>query len=171
MELYTLGYQGISIFQYIDVLKENGVTLVCDVRNNPFSFKVGFSKKKFQEYLMKADIEYVHLSHLGVPQKLRKKAKGPVTRRRMFEYFENVILSKDSAVEELQQIIKLMSSRKLVLTCFERDHTDCHRFHIAERIEKISKSKVKVVHLYGESLLSPESPPKRRRRVEKDLSS
>ena len=148
MELYTLGYQGISIFQYIDVLKENGVTLVCDVRNNPFSFKVGFSKKKFQEYLKKADIDYVHLPHLGVPQKLRKKAKGPVTRKRMFKYFESVILNEDSAKQEMQQIIELLPSNKIVLTCFEKDHTDCHRSFLAKRIKKITKRKVEIVNLY-----------------------
>lgn len=145
--LYTVGYQGLSIFQYIDGLRENDITLVCDVRNNPFSFKVGFSKKKFQEYLTKADIEYVHLPHLGVPQKIRKKARGPVTRRRMFEYFKKIILNEESAKEELQQIAALMKSHKVVLTCFERDHTDCHRSYVAEKIRR-TKKKIEVKHLY-----------------------
>ncbi len=149
MKLYTIGYQGLSIFQYIDVLKENGVTLVCDVRNNPFSFKAGFSKKKFQEYLKNAGLNYVHMPHLGVPQKLRKKAKGPVTRRRMFEYFQNVILKEGSAEEEMREILELMASETLVLTCFEKDHTDCHRSYLAQKIKmKYKKKKIKIIHLY-----------------------
>jgi uncharacterized protein (DUF488 family) len=145
--VYTLGYEGISILQYIDILRENKVTTVCDVRNNPFSFKFGFSKKKFSELLSKHDIEYIHYKNIGVKSALRKKAKGPVSRKRMFEYFNNVILEQPEAYTDLDEIIKKLSTDTIVLTCFERDPCDCHRSYVANKIKKILQNKINIIDL------------------------
>jgi uncharacterized protein (DUF488 family) len=42
--LCTIGYEGRSLEDYLNVLLQEGVTLLCDVRRNPLSRKYGFSK-------------------------------------------------------------------------------------------------------------------------------
>ena len=50
--LYTIGYEGVSLEEYMNKLIRNGVEVLVDVRKNPLSMKYGFSKgllKKFCE--------------------------------------------------------------------------------------------------------------------------
>ena len=42
--LFTIGYEGISLEEYLVRLLKNNVKVLVDVRNNPMSMKYGFSK-------------------------------------------------------------------------------------------------------------------------------
>ena len=44
MKLWSIGYEGRTPEEFLDLLRKAGVTLVCDVRRNPISRKRGFSK-------------------------------------------------------------------------------------------------------------------------------
>lgn len=43
MRLYTIGYEGRSLPQFIGLLKERGVQRLLDVRERPLSRRKGFS--------------------------------------------------------------------------------------------------------------------------------
>src|SRR5476649_1046545 len=59
MNLYTFGYEGLGVGEFIDRLRTAGVGTVVDVRELPLSRKKGFSKQSFAEALRAAGIEYV----------------------------------------------------------------------------------------------------------------
>lgn len=42
--VYTIGYEGIDLEQFIDIIKKNHIDTIIDVRKNPVSRKKGFSK-------------------------------------------------------------------------------------------------------------------------------
>jgi hypothetical protein len=42
--IVTIGYEGRSLEAFLNLLLQNSVTLLCDVRRNPLSRKYGFSK-------------------------------------------------------------------------------------------------------------------------------
>jgi uncharacterized protein (DUF488 family) len=44
--LYTIGYKGISVEEYLNKLINNDIKVLCDIRRNPLSMKFGFSKKQ-----------------------------------------------------------------------------------------------------------------------------
>src|SRR5699024_10586736 len=46
--LFTIGYEGISIEQYINKLIKADVKVLCDVRKNSFSMKYGFNKSQLK---------------------------------------------------------------------------------------------------------------------------
>jgi len=46
--LFTIGYEGISIEQYINKLILNDIKVLCDVRKKSFSMKYGFSKSQLK---------------------------------------------------------------------------------------------------------------------------
>lgn len=73
--LYTLGYEGLSLEAFIDRLKEAGVQSVIDVRELPLSRKKGFSKRSFAEALHAAGLGYVHVPALGCPKPIRNQYK------------------------------------------------------------------------------------------------
>ena len=48
--LFTVGYEGRSIDHYLNLLIENNIKLLCDVRYNPISMKYGFSKNQLDKH-------------------------------------------------------------------------------------------------------------------------
>ncbi len=75
MKIFTVGYEGQDIQDFVDFLAKNKITIIADVRKNPVSRKKGFSKNKLAESLATQKIGYMHLPNLGVPSAWRKKAK------------------------------------------------------------------------------------------------
>ena len=64
--LYTIGYQGRSLEEFLAVLRREGIGCVVDVRRNALSRKPGFSKTALREALAGAGIDYLHLRRLGI---------------------------------------------------------------------------------------------------------
>lgn len=146
MKIYTIGYEGHDIEEFCEFLKKKKISLVADVRKNPVSRKKGFSKNKLAEALKPFGIEYIHFPELGVPSAWRKLAKEHViTREKMFKRYENEIL--DKAETSLEKLYKSAKGQKMALLCFEAEHSDCHRFFVAEKLEN-AHPKTETVHLH-----------------------
>ncbi len=144
--LFTLGYEGLSIDAYLDILLSNNVSAIVDVRKNPLSMKYGFSKTKFAYYAQSAGILYFHLPELGVPSTLRQDLNSPKAYQKLFEYYITQILPKQSsAIEELKAILRIQT--RIAITCFERDNQFCHRHKIAEYLKTDPCFDTPIIHL------------------------
>lgn len=55
--LFTIGYEGISLEEYLNRLIINNIRLLVDVRRNPVSQKYGFSKKLLSGFCNRLNIE------------------------------------------------------------------------------------------------------------------
>ena len=117
----SVGYQGRSVDELIDVLRRGGVELLVDVRLNPISRRPGFSKNPLSEALAEAGIGYRHERALGNPRDNR----DPFDRERYEAYLREV----GSAV--LAEIMDLARSVRIALLCYEREHSDCHRVEVS----------------------------------------
>jgi uncharacterized protein (DUF488 family) len=60
--IYSVGYDGLTLEQFLRRLDINDVTTVVDVRMTAASRKPGFSKRKLQSALCGVGIAYVHES-------------------------------------------------------------------------------------------------------------
>lgn len=58
--LFTIGFEGISLEEYLLILLKNDVKVLVDVRRNPLSMKFGFSKTLLHRYCNALDVEYIH---------------------------------------------------------------------------------------------------------------
>ena len=144
--LFTLGYEGLTIDSYINKLILNNIALVIDVRKNPLSMKYGFSKTKMKFYLEKAGIKYIHIPQLGIVSELRKNLDSEIDYRALFEIYNNEILPEN--IKYIDTVIQLLNKYKRVaLTCFESQHTFCHRHKITEWIENDSSFKDPIIHI------------------------
>ena len=146
MILFTIGYEGKDIEEYVQVLEENMVKVVVDVRRNPISRKYGFSKTRMRETLASEGIDYIHLPKLGIESARRRSLKTRADYNALFLWYEKEVLDKEKIA--LGEIIERISSDKRVaLTCFEADPTLCHRSKVLERISEIASSGLKLIHL------------------------
>jgi len=145
-KLFTIGYEGISIDEYLNKLILNDIKVLCDVRKNPLSMKYGFSKKQLKDYCSKLGIEYIHIPELGIQSNKRKNLKTDEDYNLLFEDYktETLPFKRDFLV----RIIELVRSYKRVaLTCFESDHKHCHRNKVSEELLNFKTFKYPVEHL------------------------
>ncbi|MCK4816809.1 DUF488 domain-containing protein, partial [bacterium] len=124
----------------------NNVLVLVDVRANPVSRKYGFSKRTLQNHIEKTTIMYIHIPELGISSRLRKNLSGRDSYRNLFDYYEEQILPNQSkSLEEIKALVRQFG--RIALTCFEADHTMCHRHLIAHSIHNTLGSKVPIRHL------------------------
>jgi len=149
--LFTIGYEGMSIDAYFNVLLANNVVALVDVRKNPLSMKYGFSKTKFSNYAKNVGIQYSHIPELGIPSTLRQELTNPSAYSKLFEYYSSEILpNQGEAVQKLKEIVQ--EQGRVVITCFEADHRFCHRHKLAEYLKNDTSFSVPVVHLCRTSI-------------------
>jgi len=122
--LYTIGYSGYNVSDFVDVLKRNGVNALIDVRSNPFSTHFPIYNKEILEHTLKAsNIHYRnYASEFGAQQSERcfYSPQGYLD-------FENFTMS-DKYIHGYRRIEDgLMKEYTFALMCSEKDPIDCHR--------------------------------------------
>ncbi|MBT3274208.1 MAG: DUF488 domain-containing protein [Spirochaetales bacterium] len=143
-KLYTIGYESLCIEEFVNRLIESEIHLLVDVRKNPISRKFGFSKTRLSAILQNMKIQYRHLPGLGIPTDIRNRFLSLGNRTALFEWYKSSVLSgSNNDVRSLHEITS--SSAASALVCFEKNHIDCHRSHLAEFISE--KANNSIVHL------------------------
>ena len=144
--LFTVGYEGISLEEYLVRLLKNDVKVLVDVRNNPLSMKYGFSKSQLRKYCVSLGIEYVHIPEVGLQSDQRKELNTQRDYDKLFADYRKNNLSKTT--QSQNEILKLLKQHKrIALTCFEANICQCHRKHLAEAIETLPDFKYEVKHI------------------------
>lgn len=131
--LFTIGYEGISLEQYLNKLINHGVEVLCDVRKNSLSMKYGFSKSQLQNSCNGIGIKYVHIPELGIASNKRQELNTQSDYDQLFlQYRHDVLTSTRTQQNEILELLK--SHKRVALTCFEANICQCHRKHLAEEI-------------------------------------
>lgn len=134
--LFTIGYEGISLEEYLNRLIRNDVKLLIDVRNNPMSMKFGFSKSQLKKYCEYLGIAYKHIPEVGIRSEYRQELNTQNDYDRLFDKYKSSTLR--TTLDFQEQILTLVKENKRVaLTCFEANVCQCHRSHLATAITKL----------------------------------
>ena len=131
--LFTIGYEGISLEEYLNRLVKNDVKMLIDVRSNPLSMKFGFSKSQLSNYCSKLDIEYIHIPSLGIKSEQRQELNDQSDYDKLFaNYCKNTLANTKDEQEKVFSLI--VKYNRIALTCFEADINQCHRRHLSNAI-------------------------------------
>jgi uncharacterized protein (DUF488 family) len=125
MRIFTIGYEGTTMPEFIAALQAAGVRRVIDVRALPLSRRPGFSKTPLRGALDEAGIEYVHLKALGTPAEGRNAARAG--RHAELERIYAGQLELPEAIAQSAQMLELAAEKPSALLCFEREPRHCHR--------------------------------------------
>lgn len=131
MRVLTVGYEGVTLGEFLDVLQPQGVRTVVDVRDVPISRKRGFSKTPLSLALHEIGINYVHERVLGTPKPIREALK---TTGNWANYEQAYLEFLATREEHLPRILLLDT---ICLLCFEANHLECHRSLVARRMEEL----------------------------------
>jgi uncharacterized protein (DUF488 family) len=144
--MFTIGYEGISLEEYLVRLIKNDVKVLVDVRNNPLSMKYGFSKSQLKKYCENLGIKYFHFPEVGIQSEQRQELKSQDDYNKLFALYRKNNLSKTTDTQN--EILNLLKQHKrIALTCFEANICQCHRKSLAEAIEKLPSFDFEVKHI------------------------
>lgn len=143
MRIFTIGYEGATVGEFIAALVDAGVKRIIDVRALPLSRRPGFSKSPLRGALAEAGIEYVHLRALGTPADGRAAARAGRHADMSRIYASQLELPE--AIAEGAQMLALADEQPSALLCFEREPDHCHRSLLLDAIA----SDAEIVHLFA----------------------
>ena len=143
MRIFTIGYEGATVGEFVDALKAAKVERIIDVRAVPNSRRPGFSKTPLRNALAEAGIDYVHLRALGTPADGRAAARAG--RHADLERIYAGQLELPEAMAQSVQMLELAKERPSALLCYERDPACCHRTLLLSAVAPGAEA----VHLYA----------------------
>lgn len=119
MRIFTIGYEGSTVGEFVDALHKAGVERVIDVRALPLSRRPGFSKSSLRSALEEAGIEYIHLKALGTPADGRAAARAG--RHQDLRRIYAGQLELPEAIAQSAKMLELARERPSALLCMERE--------------------------------------------------
>ena len=143
LRIFTIGYEGATVGEFLAALKVAGVERVIDVRALPLSRRPGFSKTPLSGALEEAGIEYVHLKALGTPGDGRAAARAG--RHEDLKRIYAGQLELPEAMAQSAQMLDLASEKPSALLCMEREPAHCHRTLLLSAVAPDAD----IVHLFA----------------------
>ncbi|HJP68918.1 MAG TPA: DUF488 domain-containing protein [Sphingomicrobium sp.] len=143
LRIFTIGYEGAVMSEFIATLQKAGVQRVIDVGALPLSRRPGFSKTSLRAALDESGIEYVHLKALGTPAEGRAAARSG--RHADLERIYAGQLELPEAMMQSAQMLGLAREKPSALLCMEREPQHCHRTLLLKSVA----SDADVVHLFA----------------------
>lgn len=143
MKLFTIGYEGATMDEFLGALREAKVERVIDVRALPLSRRPGFSKTPLRNALAEVGIDYVHLRALGTPADGRAAARAG--QKAELERIYAGQLELPEAMVAADEMKRLAAEKPSALLCFERDPACCHRTLLWQSVA----AEAEIVDLYA----------------------
>lgn len=143
--LYTIGFTKKSAEQFFNLLKNNNVKQLVDVRISNSSQLAGFAKGKDLEFFVKeiCHIPYRHITDFAPSKELLDLwHKQEVT----WEEYEKTYIQ----LLKERNVLRDYGVKSFDGSCFlcsEDTPEQCHRRLLAEYLQEHSKEKVTIVHL------------------------
>ena len=131
--ILTIGYEGLSIDEFLKLLVDEKVNILVDIRNNPWSMKYGFMRSQLESFCRKLGIDYLGLPNLGVPANLRAQLKTSGEYRSFFDKYTRILQSEEKDLRYLSDVSRNM---RLALMCFESEPARCHRSVLGEQLAR-----------------------------------
>lgn len=138
----SIGYEGLSLDEYLVRLFKASTDVLVDVRKNAFSMKYGFSKKTLKSATEALGMEYIHTPTLGIEADKRKKLITQKDYDDLFEDYEKNVLQFRK--QELDSLAKMVNNgARIAVTCYEANQAQCHRTIVAREISRLTGIEVR----------------------------
>lgn len=147
IELYTIGFTQKTAERFFTLLKDNGVTMLVDIRLKPDSQLSGWAKRQDLPWFMQELVggSYLYLPILAPTSEIMDIARDPKKHDRAeFERQYDLLLDERDVPNALDS--SLFERNRCCLLCSENEPEGCHRLFAANRIAA-SWPDVRISHL------------------------
>lgn len=148
--IYTIGHSTRTLDELIELLRENGIERLADIRRYPGSRRYPhFSRESLEAELPARGIEYDHMPELGGRRRPRKDSPNTAWRNEQFRAYADYM----GTPEFLQAVDTLVASPKnTAIMCAEAVPWRCHR-QLAS--DELVRRGIDVVHILGSHSTRP----------------
>lgn len=129
--IYTIGYQGLHLQEFIQLVAKGNLDGVIDIRWTPISRKPGFSKNALREVLSGLDVRYHHFRDLGSPKSLRDLLHQTDDWGTFALQYRSWLTLQQRLLE---QVSDMALNSRIGLLCFEASAVRCHRSLVVETL-------------------------------------
>ena len=143
MRIFTIGYEGATVGEFLDALKQAGVERVIDVRALPLSRRPGFSKSPLRGGA-RGSGDRICASEGARDARRRPRAARAGGTQDMARIYAGQ-LELPEAIAQGAQMIELAREKPSALLCFEREPAHCHRTLLLDAVAPDAE----VVHLFA----------------------
>jgi len=127
-ELYTIGHSTHTTEAFITLLKQHGITAVCDVRSSPYSrYNPQFNRETLREELQNKEIAYVFLG-----KELGPRSDDPSCYQDGKVRYD-LIAATERFQKGLNRVSEGVKDYRVTLLCSEKDPITCHRMNLVCR--------------------------------------
>ena len=156
--LYTIGYSGFSIEDFIAILKKNSIGAIVDVRSSPYS-------SRFEEYNItniKPSLNDSNIFYLFFGDELGARPKDRSL------YTNNVAdfikMAKSTAfIDGCKRVREGLDKFSIGMMCAEKDPATCHRTILVTNAFRNTYPEINIFHIHPSSKI--ESQEKLDRRI------
>ena len=153
MRIWTVGHSTRKIDIFLSLLKENGITLVADVRMYPGSKRYPqFGREALAKSLGDAGIRYEHFPDLGGRRKAKPDSKNTAWRNEMFRGYADYMETEDFR-KGIERLVDLAGKAgPTAIMCAEAVWWRCHRSLISDYLKAHG---VEVLHILDHNKIEP----------------
>lgn len=138
--IYTAGYEGKTVDEFLNLLMKSGIYRLIDVRYNPISRRYGFHKSTLKRLCNFLGIDYQHLPGLGIPGSARTNLDSMDSYLALFKEYRCGLAD---CRKDLQHVMSLLKSEPSVLVCMEANPGSCHRNVLAQHLADMMELPIK----------------------------
>lgn len=144
MNLFTIGYTKKSAEKFFEIISDNKIEIVADVRLYNSTQLAGFSKSADLQYFLKriCNCSYIALKQLAPNPSLFENYKSGKTSWAEYEKIYNKFLDTQANLD----FFYAFKNKRICILCAENTPEHCHRKLIAGKIAKIYDD-ITITHL------------------------
>ena len=156
--LYTIGHSNHKFEKLAQLLKDNRITTLVDVRSAPYSrYTPHFNKDDLEFNLPRQEIEYIYEGkHLGGRPsdpscyKNRKLPEEGADFLHEVDYPE--MMKRPWFTKTVDRLLEIAEARPTAILCAEEDPVDCHRHHLISKylMGVFAADEVEIRHIRGD---------------------
>ena len=145
MEIFTIGFTQKTAKEFFEILSDNGIECVVDIRLRPTSQLSAFAKQDDLEFFLEEinQCDYVYLPQLAPTKEILSGYRGDKNWSKYERKYLNLLEKRNIIEDESLQILR---EKKCCLLCSESTAEKCHRRLLAEYLAKHWNG-VKIIHL------------------------
>ena len=135
LHIWTIGHSTRSLDEFIELLEENKIEAVADVRSYPGSRKFPhFNAEALCRSLPDAGIDYIPFKQLGGRRKVRPDSPHTVWRNEAFRGYADY-MDTGEFEKGIEELLELASDKRVAIMCSEAVWWRCHRSMISDYLK------------------------------------
>ena len=159
MKLYTIGHSNHSLEKFIQLLDDNGIMTLVDVRTAPYSrYNPQFNKENLERALVRHNLQYAYAGKfLGGRPSDPSCYKNHQLPSEDADYLHEVdypeVMKRPWFTQGIKQLLELADQDLTAIMCSEENPAECHRHHLIAKYLIAKHPEAVVYHIRGDGVL------------------